>query len=102
MEFFVSQNGTVIKGKGASNINPGRRYRFSMSGKRLTITGFDGNESFEVFSGKVAKKSVQQVLGETRLREDQQAALIPAISWSIANIANGGKCAPEAGFQFKN
>ena len=101
MEFYVSQNGTVIKGRGASNFNPGRRYRFSMSGKRLTITGFDGSEEFAVFGGKVAKKSVQQVLNAMNLREDQKAALIPAISWSIENIGYGGRGAPEAGFQFR-
>lgn len=100
MEFYVSHNGTVIKGRG-SNANLDRKYRFSMSGKRLTITGFDGSEEFEVFAGKVAKKSVQQVLSAIRLREDQQAALIPAISWSIENIGYGGRSAPEAGFQFR-
>lgn len=106
MEFFVNPRGVVIKGKGPGAATTDRKYRFTTSGKRLTIVKFDKGATYTVFFGKVANKTAHDAYAANEsvlnLTEDEKLNLMPAVTWAIANLALGGNRGPEPGFVFPN
>lgn len=104
MEFFVNPRGVVIKGKGPNAATTDRKYLFTTKGKRLTIVRYDKGESVTVFVGKVANKMAYNAYAANesvhKLTEDEASNLAPAVTWTIANLSQGGQRGPEPGFVF--